>query len=186
MRPARAERVYVTGCGANLDEGVQRYARERDGHSQSGPSRRQRGCGGRRRASLAARVADHRRERVRAFLKIQDGCSFSAAHSASFRRCAVRHAVARSADVVVEARRRAREGYREIVLSGINLGCYRDRAGRLRPRLDCCRQLAAKIHGLDRIRLSSIEVNHLTDELIETMQSAAECCAPSARAAAVG
>ena len=55
------------------------------------------------------------------------------------------------------------------MLSGINLGCYRDReAG-----CDLAGLLIelARVEGIDRIRLSSIEVNHLTEELVEAMHA---------------
>ena len=166
MRRPRAERVYVTGCGANLERAFSdmpanvTVIAER---SEQTPAAVAADAG-----VLGCTVADHRRERVRAFLKIQDGCSFGC----SFCLVPQVRGPSRSralCDVVVEARRRAREGYREIVLSGINLGCYRDREAGC-DLAGLLRQLA-KIHGLDRIRLSSIEVNHLTDELIETMRA---------------
>ena len=62
-----------------------------------------------------------------------------------------------------EVRRRVAQGHREIVLTGINLGCYRDRdAGYALPRL--VREVGS-ISGLERLRLSSIEVNHVDSEL---------------------
>ena len=74
--------------------------------------------------------ADHRLERVRAFVKIQDGCSFSCAFCViPLVRGATR---SRSAEAVLaEIRRRAAQGHREVVLTGVNLGCFRDRAAGL-------------------------------------------------------
>ena len=70
--------------------------------------------------------ADARLERVRAFVKVQDGCSFSCAFCViPFVRGESRSR--RAADVVREVRRRIEQGHKEIVLTGINLGCYRDR-----------------------------------------------------------
>ena len=72
--------------------------------------------------------AEHRLDRVRAFVKIQDGCSFSCAF------CViplVRGATPEphtAAAVLGEIRRRVDQGHREIVLTGVNLGCFRDRA----------------------------------------------------------
>jgi 2-methylthioadenine synthetase len=70
---------------------------------------------------------DARLERVRAFVKIQDGCSFSCNFCViPLVRGGTR---SRSADAVLrEVRRRVAQGHREIVLTGINLGCFRDRA----------------------------------------------------------
>ena len=71
--------------------------------------------------------ADARLDRVRAFVKIQDGCSFSCNFCViPLVRGASR---SRSADAVLaEIRRRVAQGHREVVLTGINLGCFRDRA----------------------------------------------------------
>ena len=77
--------------------------------------------------------AEHRLDRVRAFVKIQDGCSFSCAFCViPLVRGATR---SRSADAVLaEIRRRVAQGHREIVLTGVNLGCFRDREAALTPR----------------------------------------------------
>jgi threonylcarbamoyladenosine tRNA methylthiotransferase MtaB len=64
---------------------------------------------------------------------------------------------------LAEILRRVGQGHREVVLTGINLGCYRDReAGYGLPRLI---REAGAVPGLERLRLSSIEVNHVNDEL---------------------
>ena len=160
-----ATRVYVTGCGANLErafvgmpENVTVIARR----SEETPAAIAADIG-----SLSCTNAEHRRERVRAFVKIQDGCSFAC----SF--CVVPQVRGasrsrRKADVVDEVDGRVRDGYREVVLSGINLGCYRD------PEAACdlagLLRALGSVDGLRRIRLSSIEVNHLTAELVETMR----------------
>ena len=103
--------------------------------------------------------ADARLDRVRAFVKIQDGCSFSC----NFCVIPLVRGASRSrrADAVLgEVRRRVEQGHREIVLTGINLGCFRDRdAGYDLPRL--VREVGAT-PGLDRLRLSSIEINHVS------------------------
>src|SRR5215213_3890323 len=56
------------------------------------------------------------------------------------------------------------QGHPEVVLSGVNLGLYRDRTAGLRLP-DVVREVAA-IPGLARVRISSIEVNHLDGELV--------------------
>jgi threonylcarbamoyladenosine tRNA methylthiotransferase MtaB len=75
----------------------------------------------------------------------------------------------RSAEAVLgEVRRRVRQGHREVVLTGINLGCFRDRAaGHDLPSLV---REAAATPGLDRLRLSSIEINHVSDELVAALR----------------
>jgi threonylcarbamoyladenosine tRNA methylthiotransferase MtaB len=105
--------------------------------------------------------------RVRAFVKIQDGCSFSCNFCViPLVRGASR---SRSADAVLaEIRRRVAQGHREVVLTGINLGCFRDRAaGYDLPRLV---RAAGATPGLERLRLSSIEINHVSAELIAALR----------------
>jgi threonylcarbamoyladenosine tRNA methylthiotransferase MtaB len=161
----RARRVYVTGCAANLDksfeglpenvEVVRLQSEETAGYVAGAVG------------SLGCVRADVGLDRVRAFVKIQDGCSFSCSFCVIPQ---VRGASrSRSAAAVLgEVARRAAQGHREIVLTGINLGCYRDReAGYDLPRL--VREVGA-VPGIERLRLSSIEVNHLSDALIAAMR----------------
>src|SRR5260221_700413 len=111
--------------------------------------------------------ADARLDRVRAFVKVQDGCSFSCnfcviplVRGASRSR--------RAQAVLHEIERRVAQGHREVVLTGINLGCYRDRgAGYDLPRLV---RAAGASPGLERLRLSSIEINHVNDALIRALR----------------
>ena len=166
-RAARTHaRVYVTGCAANLaadafsgvpdnvvvvpkriDEAVEFVA----------------GNVG----AIGCVQADARLDRVRAFVKVQDGCSFSCnfcviplVRGASRSRPAER--------VLAEVRRRVDQGHREVVLTGINLGCYRDRmAGYRLARLV---REAGATPGLLRLRLSSIEINHVDDELVAALR----------------
>jgi threonylcarbamoyladenosine tRNA methylthiotransferase MtaB len=71
-------------------------------------------------------------------------------------------------------RRRVAQGHREVVLTGINLGCYRDRdAGYRLPRL--VREVGG-MPGLDRLRLSSIEVNHLDEDLVAALCETPTAC----------
>jgi threonylcarbamoyladenosine tRNA methylthiotransferase MtaB len=70
--------------------------------------------------------------------------------------------------VLAEVRRRVAQGHREIVLTGVNLGCFRDReAGYTLARL--VREVG-EVPGLERLRLSSIEVNHLSAELVAALR----------------
>ena len=165
-RRARTRRVYVTGCGANLaadafaglPENVVVVARR----SEETPAFVAGDVG-----AIGCVQAEARFDRVRAFVKVQDGCSFSC----SF--CVIPHvrgaSRSRSADAVLrEIRRRVAQGHREVVLTGINLGCYRDRAaGYDLPRLV---REAGATPGLERLRLSSIEINHVDDALIAALR----------------
>jgi threonylcarbamoyladenosine tRNA methylthiotransferase MtaB len=100
-------------------------------------------------------------------VKVQDGCSFSCNFCVvPFVRGASRSRPAGA--VLAEIRRRVDQGHREVVLTGINLGCYRDReAGYTLARL--LREVGA-IPSLARLRLSSIEVNHVNDELVAALR----------------
>ena len=111
--------------------------------------------------------ADARLERTRAFVKIQDGRSFSCAFCVI---PTVRGGTRsrRAAAVLAEIRKRVRQGHKEVVLTGINLGLFRDReAGYGLPRLV---REAGAVPGLARLRLSSIEVNHVDDDLVAALR----------------
>jgi len=69
--------------------------------------------------------------------------------------------------VLAEARRRAAQGHRELVLTGVNLGCFRDREAGL--DLAGLLRAVAAVDGVERVRLSSIEVNHLSDRLLRAV-----------------
>jgi threonylcarbamoyladenosine tRNA methylthiotransferase MtaB len=167
VRAARTHsRVYVTGCGANLaadaftglPENVVVVAKR----SEETPAFVAGDVG-----AIGCVQADARLDRVRAFVKVQDGCSFSCNFCViPLVRGASR---SRSADAVLgEIARRVEQGHREVVLTGINLGCYRDReAGYNLPRL--VREAGATA-GLERLRLSSIEINHVDDALIAALR----------------
>jgi threonylcarbamoyladenosine tRNA methylthiotransferase MtaB len=159
-------RVYVTGCGANLSgdafTGMAENVTIVPRPSEETPEFVAGDVG-----AIACVQADARLERVRAFVKVQDGCSFSC----NF--CVVplvrgRSRSRRAAAVLGEIRRRVTQGHREVVLTGINLGCYRDRdAGFTLARLV---RKAGETPGLARLRLSSIEVNHVDDELVAALR----------------
>jgi threonylcarbamoyladenosine tRNA methylthiotransferase MtaB len=164
-RAARsARRVYVTGCAANLDGA---FAGARDVHVVAGRSEAAPDAVAGDLGALACTHAEARLERTRAFVKIQDGCSFSCAFCViPLVRGATRSR--RAAAVLAEVERRAAQGHREIVLTGVNLGCFRDReAGFTLARLV---RDAGAVPGVERLRLSSIEVNHLTDELVAALR----------------
>jgi threonylcarbamoyladenosine tRNA methylthiotransferase MtaB len=166
-RAARTHRrVYVTGCGANLSadafaglpENVVVVAKP----SEETPAAIAGDVG-----AIGCVQADARLDRVRAFVKVQDGCSFSC----NFCVIPLVRGASRSrrADAVLaEIRRRVDQGHREVVLTGINLGCYRDReAGYDLPRLI---REAGGTPGLARLRLSSIEVNHVNERLLNALR----------------
>ncbi len=160
------ERVYVTGCAANLagdpfaglagNISVVSRRSEDVADAIAGDV-----------GAIGCVQAEHRLDRVRAFVRIQDGCSFSCAFCViPLVRGATRSRSA--AAVLAEIRRRAAQGHREVVLTGVNLGCFRDRAAGV--TLAGLIREASAIEGLDRLRLSSIEINHVTHDLIDAMR----------------
>ena len=166
-RAARTHRrVYVTGCSANLaGDGLATLPSNVSvirATPEQTPELVARDVG-----AIGCVRVDGRLDRVRAFVKVQDGCSFSC----NFCVIPLVRGTSRSrraADVLREVERRARQRHREIVLTGINLGCYRDREARYRLA-GLVREVAA-VPGVERLRLSSIEVNHVNDGLISALR----------------
>ncbi len=108
-----------------------------------------------------------RGDRTRFFLKVQDGCDYWCSY------CTIPRARGRSrsgtiADIVAQAEAAAEAGGKEIVITGVNIGDFG--AGRDDSLLDLCRELD-KVEGIVRYRISSIEPNLLTDDLIDFVAS---------------
>ena len=102
-------------------------------------------------------------DRTRSFLKVQDGCDYKCAY------CTIHYARGSSrnipiADIVAEAEEIAALGQREIVITGINTGDFGRTTGE--KFIDLLRALD-RVEGIDRYRISSIEPNLITDEIIE-------------------
>ena len=102
-------------------------------------------------------------DRTRCFLKIQDGCDYFCTY------CTIPFARGRSrngsiASLVEQARQAAAEGGKEIVLTGVNIGDFGKSTGE--TFFDLVKALD-EVEGIERYRISSIEPNLLTDEIIE-------------------
>ena len=102
-------------------------------------------------------------DRTRYFLKVQDGCDYYCTY------CTIPYARGRSRNgtvqmLVEQARQVAAEGGREIVLTGVNIGDFGKTTGE--SLLDLLRALD-EIEGISRYRISSIEPNLLTDEILQ-------------------
>ena len=102
-------------------------------------------------------------ERTRSFLKVQDGCNYFCTY------CAIPYARGRSRSVPVEtlvsqAREIAGKGVKEIVLTGVNIGDYDGGLLNVLKALD-------GVSGIERYRISSIEPNLLTEEMIDWIAS---------------
>ncbi len=111
--------------------------------------------------------------RTRAFLKIQDGCDYSC----SF--CTIPEARGRSrsaeiGEIVHRARNLCREGFHEIILSGVNVGDFGRKSGTSFYELALALENDPAISA--RIRISSIEPNLLTTEIIDLITSSKKFC----------
>jgi threonylcarbamoyladenosine tRNA methylthiotransferase MtaB len=166
-----AGHVYVTGCATRLgadalgaadarvtlvretaEEAAERIARELGATACVGP--------------------EPRLDRTRAFVKVQDGCTFGCAF------CVIPQVRGTSRSrplraVLDEARRRIAQGHRELVVTGVNLGLYRDADAH--ARLPDVLGALADLDGLARVRLSSIEVNHLSRRLCDALAHPRVC-----------
>ncbi|QKJ29274.1 tRNA (N(6)-L-threonylcarbamoyladenosine(37)-C(2))-methylthiotransferase MtaB [Mucilaginibacter mali] len=105
-------------------------------------------------------------DRTRTFLKVQDGCDYSC----TFCTIPLARGSSRSDTIenaVEQARQIAASGVKEIVLTGVNLGDFGIRDGERKDKFVDLVKALDKVEGIDRIRISSIEPNLLTDEIIE-------------------
>lgn len=107
------------------------------------------------------------KNRTRAFLKIQDGCDYSCSY------CIIPLARGRSrngqiSEIVKNAKELGRMGIKEVVLTGVNIGDFGKSTGEsfleLLQKLD-------KVNNVGRFRISSIEPNLLSDEIVEFIAS---------------
>ncbi|MDE6649448.1 MAG: tRNA (N(6)-L-threonylcarbamoyladenosine(37)-C(2))-methylthiotransferase MtaB [Muribaculaceae bacterium] len=114
-------------------------------------------------------------DRTRYWLKVQDGCDYFCTY------CTIPFARGRSrsgkiSELLYEARSAAEAGGKEIVLTGVNVGCFGKDTGEdfleLLKRLD-------SIEGIERYRISSIEPNLLTEEIIRWMAEDSRAFMPS-------
>ena len=106
-------------------------------------------------------------ERTRSFLKVQDGCDYKCHY------CTVPYARGESrnipiAEIIPHAEAIAAEGIKEIVLTGVNTGDFGKSTGE--SFFDLIRQLN-EVEGIERYRISSIEPNLLTEEIIDWIVS---------------
>ncbi len=110
--------------------------------------------------------------RTRAFLKVQDGCDYTC----SF--CTIPRArgESRSQSVeacVAQARGLASRGYRELVLTGVNVGDYGRKNG---SSLSVLLRELVRVDGIERIRISSIEPNLLSEDILSLVASEQKLC----------
>lgn len=109
---------------------------------------------------------------TRAFIKIQDGCNRFCSY------CAIPYARGRSRSKPIEAVKKeleslAENGFKEVVFVGINLSAYGREIG---YSLTDAVNLAENTAGIERIRLGSLEPDHITDEMIESFAKCRKFC----------
>jgi len=110
--------------------------------------------------------------RTRAFLKVQDGCDYNCSY------CTIPSVRGRSRSPSIEfllneAREIASRGYKEVVLSGVNVGDFGQRDGK--TLMDLLRSLE-NVKGIERFRISSIEPNLLTKDIVNFVANSEKFC----------
>ena len=108
-------------------------------------------------------------DRTRSFLKIQDGCDYTCSY------CTIPFARGKSRcdsieNIVSNANKIAKNGIKEIVITGVNIGDYRYEDKKF---IDVIKALE-KVKGITRYRISSIEPNLITDEIIEFVKKSSK------------
>ena len=166
--------VIVTGCSAQLRradferiEGVARVFGCDEKHLVVAETLRLLGLDGVDLPAQTVFAAYSTGERTRSFLKVQDGCNNFC------RYCTVPYARGRSrnipiAECVAGARAIAAEGVKEVVLTGVNTGDFGRTTGE--SFLDLLKALN-DVEGIERYRISSIEPNLITEEIIDWIAS---------------
>lgn len=107
-------------------------------------------------------------DRTRTFLKVQDGCNYHCTF------CTIPLARGKSrsdtvANIVQAAEKIAAEGVKEVVITGVNTGDFGIIDGRRQERFSDLVRALDKVEGIDRFRISSIEPNLLSNEIIEVV-----------------
>ena len=166
--------VIVTGCSAQLRradferiEGVARVFGCDEKHLVVAETLRLLGLDGVDLPAQTVFAAYSTGERTRSFLKVQDGCNNFCKY------CTVPYARGRSrnipiAECVAGARAIAAEGVKEVVLTGVNTGDFGRTTGE--SFLDLLKALN-NVEGIERYRISSIEPNLITEEIIDWIAS---------------
>jgi threonylcarbamoyladenosine tRNA methylthiotransferase MtaB len=176
-----ADRVLVAGCAVNLngaqfreiDDRVSAFvgtAEEVAGAMAAGLG----ACADLKHDVLTRHPPQSRSsDRTRGFVKVQDGCDCHCAY------CIIPtvRGSARSrpaSAILAEARRRVEQGQPEMVMTGISVGDYRDPETGL--ELGELMVAVAQVPGVERVRLSSVEVIHVKDSLLDALATEPKVC----------
>lgn len=113
--------------------------------------------------------------RARAFLKVQEGCDYYCSY------CIIPFSRGRARsrsydDAIAEAKKLAEQGYQELVLTGINIGTYSDDSSGTTRRIADLLDGLQNVPGIKRIRLSSIEPNTVSDDLLALIRDSSVLC----------
>ena len=111
---------------------------------------------------------------TRAYMKIQDGCNMYCSY------CLIPYARGNIASrdlesIIDEAKRLASNNYKEIILTGIHVASYGKDIDNDISLIDVI-EAVSKVSGIERIRLSSMEPRHITDEFLERMKNTKKAC----------
>ena len=114
-------------------------------------------------------------EHTRAYIKVQDGCNqFCSYCIIPFTRGRIRSR--KLEDIIQEVEKLAQNGYREFVLTGIHLSSYGKDFEEKEQLLLTLVQEVAKIEGVSRVRLGSLEPRIITEEFVRTLVQIEEFC----------
>tara|TARA_Y100001978_G_scaffold202987_1_gene226072 strand:- start:327 stop:1619 length:1293 start_codon:yes stop_codon:yes gene_type:complete len=105
-------------------------------------------------------------DRTRSFLKVQDGCNYTCSY------CTIPFARGKNRsdsieNIVDNAKKIVKQGIKEIVITGVNIGTYNNQN---KTFTDLIKELE-KVKGVERYRISSIEPNLITDEIIDIVSN---------------
>jgi threonylcarbamoyladenosine tRNA methylthiotransferase MtaB len=174
-----AQEVYVSGCAANLnatqfsdiDPRVRAFVGTAD--DVAGAIAESLGGCADLEHDVLARAPGETATRTRGFVKVQDGCDCYCAYCIiPTVRGGARSRSARA--VLAETRRRVEQGQPEMVMTGISVGDYRDPERGL--ELGQLMAEVARVPGVERVRLSSVEVIHVKDSLLEALAGEPKVC----------
>ena len=176
---AGARQVFVSGCAVNLHAG--RFAEIDDrvlpfvgtAEDVAGAMAHDLGACADLEHDVMARQPHQPAARTRGFIKIQDGCDSHCAY------CIIPtvRGSARSrpaGGVLEEVRRRVAQGQPEMVMTGISVGDYRDPDRGL--ELGQLMTEVAQVPGVERVRLSSVEVIHVKESLVQALATQPKIC----------
>lgn len=164
--------IYVTGCALdNAPEdflqlpGVRHIARNREKNLLLKPLFDE--------ESFPEFSIERFEAHTRAFVKIQDGCNSFCSY------CIIPYVRGRSrsknvSQIVEEVRQLVKNGYKEVVLTGINIGDFD--GGEEKSSLADLVSVLDKIEGLERLRISSIDPDEVDDALIDVLATSRTTC----------